>query len=87
MLEPPVSVADPCTSGHCWLSWVRYIQLRPSLVGTINWKRPLTFLLRGDAYPCTGGSRTQLSIGLLNRGARGHAPAYFLVIGVAVCGE
>ena len=67
-LERPVSVADPPTSGRSWplQSWARYIQSRPPVVGTIDWKRPLTFLLRGDAYPCAGGSWTQLSIGLLN---------------------
>ena len=30
---------------------------------------------------------THLSIGLLNRGARGRTPAYLWVIGMAVCGD
>ena len=68
-------------------SWARYIQSRPPLVDTIDWKRPLTFLLRGDAYPCAGGSWTQLSVGLLNHGARGRTPAHIWVIGMAVCGD
>ena len=58
VLEPPVSVADPPTSGCSWPLQYRayYIQWCPSLVDTIDWKRPLTFLLRGHAYPCAGGS-------------------------------
>ena len=78
-LDRPVSVADPPTSGCSWplQLWARYIQSRPPLLDTINWKRPLTFLLLG----------TQLSTGLLNHGARGRAPAYLWVIGMAVCGD
>ena len=87
-LDRSVSVADPptLTSGRSWplQSWAAYIQSRPTLVGTINWKRPLTFLLRGDAYPCANGSWTQLTIGLLNHGARGRTPAY---LWMAVCGD
>ena len=72
VLDRPVSVADPPTSGRSWplQSWARYIQSRAPLVDTIDWKRPLTFLLRGDAYPTAVGSWTQLSIGLHNHGAR-----------------
>ena len=88
-LRPPVVVSDPPASGRSWPihSWARYIQSRPPLVDTIHWTRPLTFILRGDAYPCAGGSWTQLSIGLLNHGKRGRTPAYLWVIGMAVCGD
>ena len=88
-LRPPVSVPDPPASGRSWPlpSWARYVQSRPSLVDTIDWTRPLTFIVRGDSYPCAGGSWTQLSIGLLNHGARGRTPAYLWVIGMAVCGD
>ena len=57
-LEPPVSVPELPTSGRSWplQSWAHYIHSRPSLVDTIHWKRSLTFLLRGDAYLCAGGS-------------------------------
>ena len=77
-LRPPVSVPYPPASGRSWPlpSWAGYVQSRPSLVDTIDWTRPLTFIVRGDAYPCAGGSWTQLSIGLLNHGARGRTPAY-----------
>ena len=54
---------------------------------TIDWGRPLTFIASGDAYPCAGGSLTQLSIGLLNHGKRGRTPAYLWVIKMAVCGN
>ena len=37
-------------------NWARYIQSRPSFVDTIDWKRPPTFLLREDEYPCPSGS-------------------------------
>ena len=88
-LQPPVSVPDPPASGRSWPlpSWARYVQSHPSLVETIDWTRPLTFIVRGDAYPCAGGTWTQLSIGLLNHGARGRTPAYLWVIGMAVCGD
>ena len=64
-LDRPSSVADPLTSGRSWplQSWARYIQSRAPLVNTINWKRPLTFLLRGDAYPCAGAIWTSLPLG------------------------
>ena len=88
-LRPPVSVPDPPASGGSWPlpSWARYVQSRPSLVDTIDWTRPLTFIVRGHAYPCAGGSWTQLSIGILNHGARGRTSAYLWVIGMAVCGD
>ena len=72
-LDRRVSVAGLPTSSRSWplQSWARYIQSRPPLVDTIDWKPPLNFLLRGDVYPWAGGSWTQLSIGLLNHGARG----------------
>ena len=88
-LRPPVPVPDPPTSARSWPlpSWARYVQSRPSLLDTIHWTRPLTLIVRGDAYPCAGGSWTQLSIGLLNHGARGRTPAYLWVIGLAVYGD
>ena len=73
---PPVSVVEPPSSGRSWplRSWVQYLQSRPPLVDTIDWSRPLVFILRGDAHPCAGGSWTQLSIGLLNHGKRARTP-------------
>ena len=56
VLHRPMSLPDPPTSGRCWplQSWACYIQSRPPLVDTMHWKRRLSFLLRGDAYPCAG---------------------------------
>ena len=88
-LRPPANVDDPPASGRSWPvhSWARYIQSRPPLVDTNDWDRPLMFIVRGDAYPCAGGSWTQSSIGLLNHGKRGRTPAYWWVIGMALCGD
>ena len=73
-LQPPANVDDSLASGRSWPvhSWARYIQLRPPLVDTIDWDRRLRFIVRRDAYPCTGWSWTQLSIGLLSHGKRGR---------------
>ena len=78
-LDRPVSVADPPTSGRFWplQSQAHYIKSRAPLLDTIDWKRALPFLLLGDAYPCAGGSWTQLSIGLLKHGARARTPATY----------
>ena len=88
-LRPPVYVVDPPASGRSWplQSWVGYVQSRPPLADVIDWSRPLILLVCGDAYPCAGGRWTQLSVGLLNHGARGRTPAYLWVIGMAVCGD
>ena len=50
-VRPPVSVPDPPASGRSWpvSSWARYVQSCPSLVDTIDWTRPLTFIVCGDA--------------------------------------
>ena len=88
-LGPTVSVAKPLVSGRSWplRSWVQYLQSPPPLVDSIDWSRPLTFILRGDAYPGDGGNWTQLSIGLLNHGKKARTPTYLWVIGMAVCGD
>ena len=51
-LRPPVSIPNRPASGRSWPlpSWARYVQSRPSLVDTIDWTRPLTFIVPGDAY-------------------------------------
>ena len=53
-LRPPVTLYDPPASGRSWRvhSRARYVQSDPPLVDTIDWGRPLTFIVRGDAYPC-----------------------------------
>ena len=89
MLSPPVDCADPPSSGRCWplRSWVRYVQSRTALCQSIDWTRPLTFVVQGDGYPCAGGSWSQLSVGLLNHGLKASTPAFLWVIGMAVTGD
>ena len=88
-LGPPVSDAQPLGSGRNWplWSWVKFLGCRPSLVDSIDWSRPLTFILRGDACPYAGVSWTQLSLGLLNHGKGARTPANLWVIRMAACGD
>ena len=88
-LDPPLSVPVLPTSGgpRPLQSRAHYIQSRPGFRDTVDWKRPLTFLLWGEVYPCALESWTQLSIGLPNHGARAREPAYIWVIGMALCGD
>ena len=88
-LSPREECADPPLSGCCWplRSWTRYVQSRSALCQSFDWTRPLTFVVRGDGYPCTGGGWSQLSVGLLNHGEKARTPAFLWVIGMAVTGE
>ena len=69
-LSPPVECADPPSSGRCWplRSWAQYVQFRPALCPFVDLTQPLTLVVRGGAYPCAGGSWSQLSVVLLNHG-------------------
>ena len=82
---PPVEYADPPSSGRCWplRLWAQYVQPRPALCESIDWTRPLTFLVRGDGYPRADGSWSQLSVGLLNHRVKARTPAFLWVIGMA----
>ena len=88
-LSPPVECADPPSSDRYWplRSWAQYVQSRPALCRSIDWTRGLTFVVRGDGYPCAGGSWSQLSVGLLNHGLKARTPAFLWVIGMAVTGD
>ena len=44
-------------------------------------------MVRGDGYPCAGGSWSQLLVGLLNHGEKARTPAFLWVIGMAVTGD
>ena len=65
-MDPPVATVLPKATGTSWpfASWVKYILSRPGLVRSINRNFPLTFLVRGDAYPVAGDNWTQLTISL-----------------------
>ena len=88
-LSPPVECADPPSSGRCWplRSWAQYVQSRPAVCQSIDWTRPLTFVVRGDGYACAGGGWSQLSVGLLNHGLKARTPAFLWVSGMAVTGD
>ena len=88
-LSPPVECADPPSSGRCWplRSWAQFVQSRPALCLSIYWTRPLTFVVRGDGYPCAAGSWSLLSVRLLNHGLKARTPAFLWVIGMAVTGD
>ena len=53
----------------------------------IDWSFPLTFIVRGDGYPCAGGEWSQLSVSIVNMGLWGRIPACVWVIGLAICGD
>ena len=78
VLSPPVECANPPSSGRCWplWSWAQYVQSRPALWQSIDWTRPVSFVVRGDGYPCAVGSWPQLSVGLLNHGVEARRPAF-----------
>ena len=88
-LAPPVTAGSPPSSGRSWpiASRVNYVQSRNALRDCIDWSHPLMFIVRGDAFPCAGGSLSHLGIALANHGARARQPAYYWVIGMAVCGD
>ena len=88
-LSPPVECAHPPSSARCWplRSWAQYVQSRPALCQSIDWTRPLTFVVRRDGYLCAGGSWSQLSIGLLNHGVKARTPAFLWVVGMVVTGD
>ena len=75
-LSPPLECADPLSSARFWplRSWAQYVQSRPALCQSIDWTRPLTFLVWGNGNCCAGGSWSQLSVGLLNHGVKARTP-------------
>ena len=84
-LDEPVATVLPKATGISWpfASWVTYILSRPGLVRSINRNFPLTFIVRGDAYPVAGGSWTQLSISLANFDRLARSTAGFWVSSMA----
>ena len=68
-------------------SWVTYILPRPGLVRSINRNFPLTFIVRGDAYPVAGGNWTQLTISLANFDRLARSPEGLWVLSMANCDD
>ena len=65
-LHDPPAMVLPKATGISWpfASWVKYILSRPGLVPPTNGSFPLTFIVRGDAYPVARGNWTQRTISL-----------------------
>ena len=88
-LDPPVATVLPKATGMSWpfASWVKYILSWPALVRSINRTFPLTFIIRGDAYPVAGGNWTQLTISLANFDRLARSPAGLWVLSMASCDD
>ena len=88
-LDVPVATVLPKATGISWPfeSWVKYILSRPGLVGAIDRSFPLTFIVRGDAYPVAGSNWTQLTISLANFGRLARSPAGLWVLSMANCDD
>ena len=54
----------------------------PDLVDTIDWGRPLLFIVRGDGYPTAGAEWANLTISLTNVGQLARSPAFVWLIGL-----
>ena len=80
--DDPVATVLPKATGISWpfASWVTYILSQPGLVRSSNRTFPLTFIVRGDAYPVVGGNWTQFTIFVANfdRLARSRAGLWVL---------
>ena len=79
----------PKATGTSWpfASWVKYIVSRPGLVRSINRSFPLTFILRGYAYPVARGNWTQPTISLANFDCLARSPAGLLVLSMGNCDD
>ena len=89
LLVPLVTASSPPPSARsCPIaSWVNYVQSHNVLRDCIDQSGPLMFVVWGDALPCAGGSWSHVGIALANHGACACQPAYYSVIGMAVCGD
>ena len=85
-LDEPVATVLPKATGISWpfTSWFTYI-LWPGLVRLIDF--PLTFIVRGDAYPVAGGNWTQLTSSLANFDRLARSPAGLWVLSMANCDD
>ena len=88
-LDEPIATVLPKAIGISWpfASWVTYILSRPGLVRSINRTFPLTFIIRGDAYPVAGGNWTRLTISLADFKCLARSPAGLWVLSMANCDD
>ena len=84
-----VATVLPKAIGISWpfTTWVKNILSRPGLVRSINRSFPLTLIVRGDAYPVTGGNWTQLTISLANFDRLARSPAGLWTLSMASCDD
>ena len=88
-LDDPIATVSPKATRISWpfASWVTYILSRPGLARSINRNFPLTFIVRGDAYPVAGSNWTQLTISLANFDRLARSPAGLWVLSMANCNQ
>ena len=88
-LDEPVATVLPKATWISWpfASWVTYILSRTGLVRSISRNFPLTFIVRGDAYPVDGGNWTQLTVSLANFDGLTRSPAGLWVLSMANCDD
>ena len=88
-LDESVATVLPKATGISlpFASWVTYILSRPGWVRSINRTFPLTFIVRGDAYPVAGGNGTHLTISLPNFDRLARSPAGLWVLSMANCDD
>ena len=67
--------------------WLGYIANKECLWSTVGTIFHLRFLIRGDDYPCGGGSWAHWSVALLKHGYLSHTLSHCWPIGVAGCDE
>ena len=88
-LDDPVATVLPNATRIPWpfASWVTYTLSGPGLVRSFNRNFPLTFIVRGDAYPVAGGNWTQLTISLAHFDRLARSPEGLWVLSMANCDD
>ena len=88
-LDAPIATVLPKATRISWrfTSRVKCILSRPGLVRFINRSFPLTFIVRGGAYPVAGGNWTQLTISLADFDRWARSPAGLGVLRIADCDD
>ena len=85
-LDSPVAPVFPKGTGISW-PFTLWVLSRPGFVRSINRTFPLTFIVRGVAYPVIGGHWTQLSISLANFDRLARSPAGPWVLSMPNCDD
>ena len=85
----PTSSTQPCATAMVWPldSWIPYLFSRCALIRQVDRFFPLTFFVRGDAYPVAGTSCIQVTISLVNMGCLCRSFAVVWAVGLANCDD